>query len=79
MPRYFFHCADGMLERDEEGQELPDLAAAQLTAVQYAGLVLQGSPQDLWHHGSWRVEVADENGVLLFIVLVNTVDVPAPQ
>jgi hypothetical protein len=41
-------------------------------------MVLQGSPQDLWHKGSWRVEVADERGVLLFMVLTNTVDVPPP-
>lgn len=79
MPRYFFHCADGTIDRDEEGQELPNLAAAQLAAVQYAGIVLQGSPQDLWHNGSWRVEVTDEHGILLFIVLTNTVSMPIPD
>ena len=36
MPRYYFHCEDGRTFHDDNGLELPDLAAAQHEALQLA-------------------------------------------
>lgn len=76
MPRYFFHSADGGRERDLQGTELPDDAAAQLSAVRYAGEVLRWEPQEIWKRGQWRVEVTDENDALLFTVITLAIDAP---
>ncbi len=62
MPRYFFHLYDDMVSIDEEGSELPDVAAARQKALQNARAiacqeVLEGHLN--LHH---RIEVEGENG-----------------
>ena len=76
MPRYFFHAADGGREPDLKGTVLPDDAAAQYAAVQFAGETLRWNPKDIWNRGQWRVEVTDERGALLFTVITLAVDAP---
>lgn len=78
MPRYHFHSADGSRDPDPEGTELPDDAAAQLAAVQFAGEVLRDDPDKLWQAGQWRVEVTDDAGVLLWTVITLAIDAPKP-
>lgn len=77
MPRYFFHSANGERDLDQEGVDLPNGAAAQLAAVQYAGEMLRFQPQELWNMGHWRVEVTDTNRRLLFTIITIAVDTPA--
>ena len=79
MPRYFFGSVDGQREPDEEGEELPNLEAAQLHAMQYAGEVLKSDPALLWKHGQWRVEVTDDTGELLFTVITLAIDAPTAR
>ena len=63
MPQFYFHIIDGdTLIPDAEGQELPDLEAAQLEARSSArDLAIQelkvGSGI-----GDRKIEIADENG-----------------
>ena len=76
MPRYHFSSVDGQRDPDPEGTELADLAAARQLAVQYAGEVLQSDPAIVWHNGQWRVEVTDDEGVLLFTLLTLAIDAP---
>ena len=45
MPRYHFGSVDGHRERDEEGTELPNIEAARVAAIKYAGEVLQSDPE----------------------------------
>lgn len=78
MPIYHFHSADGAREPDESGIELPDLDTARSEAIRYSGAVLAHSPQQLWRTGHWRVEVNDENNVLLFTVVTLAIDAPKP-
>ena len=64
MPRYFFNLYDDIVAIDEEGSELPDLAAARAKAVASAremscAEVLKGR-LNLKH----RIEVTDEAGRL---------------
>ena len=79
MPKYHFGSVDGHRDPDPEGSELPDLAAARVMAVRYAGEVLQSDPAIVWHNGQWRVEVTDDDGVLLFTLLTLAIDAPAPR
>lgn len=78
MPRYHFGSVDGQREADPEGTELADDRAAQSVAIQYAGEVLQSEPDLLWNKGQWRVEVTNDDGVLLFTVITLAIDAPQP-
>lgn len=77
--RYHFDCVDSYREHDEEGTDLPDEEAARVMAVQFAGEVLKSDPETVWRSGQWRVEVADERGVLLFTLLTVSIDAPRPH
>ena len=63
VPRFFFHVYDDTVALDEEGQELPTLAAAKKEAIRAARHlacheVLKG------HLGlAHRIEVEDKDGV----------------
>ena len=78
MPHYYFNSADGARERDREGTELADDAAAQVEAVKFAGEVLKDAPEWLWERGQWRVEVTNDDGELLFAVIMLAMDAPKP-
>lgn len=79
MPRYHFHSADGARDVDQEGFELPDLAAARDQAVRYAGSVLKENPDEIWEKGHWRVEVTNKENALLFTVVTLAIDAPEPH
>lgn len=69
VPRYHFHLRDEDDVEDEEGQELPDLAAAIARARDTAremacANILERHRVDLNHH----IEVTDAEGVELFRV-----------
>jgi hypothetical protein len=78
MPRYYFHCADSSRHLDTTGTELADDESAQQAAVAFAGEVLKFSPNALWHKGHWRVEVTDDDGMLLFKVAALAIDASKP-
>ena len=77
MPRYFFHRSDGYVERDDEGVELSSLHAARVEAVTFAGASLAEEPEQVWNGQDFRVEVTDEQGLLLFTVITLAIDSPA--
>lgn len=79
MPRYFFHDVEGRRQRDMEGSYLPNIEAARIEAIAYAGQVLKDRPDKVWAGGQWRVEVADEEGRLLFTLVTVAVDAPASE
>lgn len=74
MPRYFFHSVDGQLDVDEEGSELPNLAAARVRAIRYAGDVLTSEPEVLWDGHEFRVQVTDEHGAVVVTIVTLAVD-----
>jgi hypothetical protein len=73
--RYFFHTADGSRDRDTDGTELPDLAAARRQAIIYAGDCMSDDPGILGDR-DFRVEVTDENDLMLFTVITLAVNSP---
>ena len=76
MPRYFFHTADGVRERDTVGTELKDARAARVEAIRYAGAIINDTPDVLWDGRDFRVEVTDERQALLFTIITLAVDAP---
>jgi hypothetical protein len=69
MPRYFFHVREGsVLNRDKEGQELPDAEAARREAINASREMLG---ERLLHGGSLdsrSIEIADETGHVVDVV-----------
>jgi hypothetical protein len=74
MPRFFFHVRNGGgdVGHDTEGEELPDLEAAQHEAVNTNREMLG---ERLLHGGAHHrhIEIADENGEVLAMVKASEV------
>jgi hypothetical protein len=66
--RYFFHLSGVIDIRDQEGSELPNLAAAQCEAVQLIAQTLCDQPKSFWDADHYRVTTTDETGLVLFTV-----------
>ena len=79
MPRYFFHRADGVFDPDEEGTELPDLAAARIEAIRFAAASIKDQPEEVWKGHNFRIEVSDEEGMLLCTVVILGLDASAAR
>lgn len=62
MPRYFFHLRNDAHTQDEEGKELPDLAAAREHALEAARDVVCGDIRRGYLNLDHYVEVTDESG-----------------
>ena len=77
MARYFFNEFDGQYKIDDRGLELPTLEKARLEAVKYAGEAMRDQPELAWKGDEFRVEVTDNNRLLLFTVIVLGVEAPA--
>ena len=62
MPRYFFHVYDDVIAKDDEGMDLPNLAAARLNAIRGARDIISEQVR----HGhlvlSHWIDVVDEGG-----------------
>jgi hypothetical protein len=75
MPKYYLHLWDGdLFEQDEEGTELPDVAAARAEALRFASEIMP----ELQKPGRTRIEVADENGSVLCVIAITLIE-PASQ
>jgi hypothetical protein len=77
--RYFFNQIDGELKTDDVGLEFASMSDARVQAVQYAGEVLRDHPTLIWKGEDFRVEVTDENRLVLFTVIVVGVDAPVSR
>jgi hypothetical protein len=74
MPRYFFHRADGSMDRDTEGTELAGVSDARKLAIVFAGETLRDCPELAWSGKEFRVEIEDEAGHVLFVLRVSAED-----
>ena len=62
MPRYFFHVYDDIIAEDEEGVELPNVAAARLNALVSArDLIAEQVKRGYFVLSHW-IDVVDEHG-----------------
>ena len=63
MSRYYFNVRDGRTMFDDDGIELPTLAAARDQAIEYSGdLLKDGAAASLWTGEPWCMWVTDAPG-----------------
>jgi hypothetical protein len=74
MSRYYFHLTSGHENLDKTGVDLASLPMARCHAVTMIAEVLCGSPESYWEHECYRVTAADETGLTLFSVEMNSTD-----
>ncbi len=65
MPRYFFHIHENRPTRDVDGVTLASDDEARSQAVITAGEMLKEKGDAFWTSGEWRMDVADEAGVVV--------------
>ena len=76
MPRYFFHVYDDIVAQDEEGQELPNPAAARLKALQGARELIAEQVKHGHFVLSHWIDVVDEQGeAVLTLAFRDAVDI----
>ena len=75
--RYFFNQANGELKVDDQGIEFSTIHEARIEAVRYAGEVIRDHPTLVWTGQDFRIEVTDDQQLLMFTVIVVGVDSPA--
>ena len=68
MPRYFFHLYNDEVVMDDEGRELPDLAAAYANATSEARQMMTETVIHGRINFSHWIDVADEVGAVLATV-----------
>jgi hypothetical protein len=66
VPRYHFNVYDGVVLLDKKGVELPEIMFARREAIRYAGVLLEEGARLESLGSEWRMEVADEAGLILF-------------
>lgn len=60
MARYYFNVHDGNTLLDDDGVELPTLAAAREMAIVHSGEILKnGAGPAMWAGEAWRMWVTD--------------------
>ncbi len=79
MPKYFFNVHDGRSDLDQNGVELPDLAAAKIEGIRFAGVLIHENAACIATNWQWRIEVADETGLVLLRMDFSYVQSPALQ
>ena len=62
MPRYYFHIYDDVIAHDEEGAELPNMAAARLNALVAARELIAEQVKCGYFVLSHWIDVVDEQG-----------------
>jgi len=75
MPRYFFSLSNGCVTTDQEGEELPGIAAARDEAIRMAGRILRNEGQRVLSGTEWRMEVFDDARQLVFRLHVSGEDI----
>lgn len=76
MPRYFFHVYDDVIAQDEEGAELPNLAAARLNALAGARDLISEQVRRGYFVLSHWIDVVDEQGEkVLTVAFRDAVDI----
>jgi len=68
MARYYLHIRNGGYSEDLEGQELPDLDAARLAAIDGVRSLLSEEARQGQLDLSGSIEIADGDGKVLLVV-----------
>ena len=79
MPRYFFDTENGSKFHDRNGVDLADMHQARLYGVKLAGDCVSDDPGLLEAISDFRVEVRNDDGLLLFTVTTFVTESPAAR
>ena len=77
MSRYFFHADHGRWASAAVGAEFPFYDLARKEAIRFAGALMAEDPDVFCRGKEFRVEATDDNGALLFTIVLSAMDVPA--
>jgi hypothetical protein len=77
VPRFFFNVYDCVSSPDDTGTELPDWQEARLEAIRLAGAIFKDEAQKVALGEAWHMDVADEQGLVLFRLDFVSHDAPA--
>jgi len=76
VPRYYFDVYDDVIAKDDEGMELPNIAAARLNAIAGARDIIAAQVRHGYLVRSHWIEVRDEAGeTVLTLPFRETVDI----
>ena len=76
VPRYYFHVYDDIVAHDDEGLELPNLAAARLQGIKGARDLMSEQVRHGYVELSHWIDVTDEHGeAVLSVKFGDAVDV----
>jgi hypothetical protein len=78
LPRYFFHTQNGDCIRDDQGEELKNVAAAREEAVAVLGEILRYRGASFWTTRAFSVIVTDTEGRTVVSVTASASD-QAPE
>lgn len=78
MTRYLFNL-DGPSASEDVEIELDGLPEAREMARRFLGQCLAFGPADFWDRGEWRLTVADESHLTVFMIDVVATDAPAAK
>lgn len=79
MPRYHFNVVNDAPLPDREGIDLPDLRTAQIEAVQFSAQSLSELAETFWDTEEWKLNVTDDDGLILFHLHITGMQAPATQ
>jgi hypothetical protein len=74
MPLFFFDLAGHVRSPDDEGTRFPDVVAARIEAVRFAGDYLRDNNQLAWDGSETRVIVRDESNAVVFTLAILAID-----
>ncbi|WP_428480365.1 DUF6894 family protein [Sphingomonas beigongshangi] len=74
MPIYRFTIDDGKGAPQPEPVELPSITHARSQAAILAGQLLHDADGEFWKNSNWRVDVRDENNLILSTILISGFD-----
>lgn len=77
--RYFFNLAGAIYDPDNDGIECATASDARIQAVLSAAELLRDRPELVWAGDEIRVEVTNEDQLLLFTVIALGIVAPAAQ
>ncbi|KNY24501.1 hypothetical protein [Methylobacterium sp. ARG-1] len=66
MPRFFFNIYDSVSLPDDMGTELADWQEARIQTIEFAGEVIKDEAKRIALGEDWRIEVTDEQKLVLF-------------
>ena len=73
----FFNLAGAVHDPDEVGLEVASMDEARKVAAVHVGELIRDDPSLIWKGEEVRLEVADQQGIILFTVILLGVDAPS--